>query len=434
MRILGTTDWRRRLTGEGPAYRWVMLALWIVSGTTGFVVLSSVGVLLPSITTELSLSPSQQGLLGSAPFWGTLGLTIPLAWWASRFGPKRLTSVTLALGVLCVWLQAAAPVLIVLLIGRVLYGVSLIVREPARALLTQQWFNQREYIVVGGISHLLFGFILGGGWLLTPFLLRIFDENWRTVLYSYSMVLVVLTVLWMLVGRERVTQEYREREASQDTNILLGALRYRDLWISSLGSMGITFCLSAFTTFYPTLMLERYDVSLQLSGAVVALSIVVGGFAGLGVGFTVTKVDIRRPLLVVFSLLLTGSYLGMVSTGSATLLMVSGLLNGISWGFWPIVATVPFQLPGIRPREVAVGLAFSVSLMSLAFVLGPIVAGLLQEVLGDLRPALMVVSLGCLSLIGTGIFLRFRTLTDAQESEGPGDWRPDTWEQQTPAV
>ena len=251
--------------------------------------------------------------MGSAPFWGTLGLTIPLARWASRFGPKRLTTVTPALGFLCVFLQAAAPVLIVLLIGRVLYEVSLIVREPVRALLTQQWFNQREVIVVSGISHLLFGLILGGGWLLTPYMLGSFDGNWRTVLYSYSIVLVVLTVLWMLVGRERVTQEYQEREASQDINILLGALKYRDLWISSLGSMGIMFCLSAFTTFYPTLMLERYEVSLQLSGAVVAFSIVVGGFAGLGVGFTVAKIDKRRPLLLVFSLLLTGTYLGMVS-------------------------------------------------------------------------------------------------------------------------
>ena len=397
-------------------------------------VLSTLGVLLPSMTTELSLSPGEQGLLGSAAFWGNLGLTIPLTWWASRFGPKRLTTVTLALGILCVLLQAAAPVLIVLLIGRVLYGVTLIVREPARALLTQQWFNKREIIIVNGISSLLFGLTLGGGWLLTPFLLSRFDGNWRTVLYSYTLVVLVMTILWMLVGRERVTREYREREASQDINILLGALKYRDLWTASLGSMGAMFCLSAFTTFFPTLMLESYGVSLQLSGAVVGFSIVFSGFVGLGVGFTVARVDKRRPILVVFGLLMVLSYLGMVSTGSVSLLIVFGLLNGISWGYYPVMATIPYQLPGIRPREVAVGMGFTGSMMSLAFIVGPIVAGSLQEVLGDLKPALMIVSFGCLSLTGAALFLRFRTEADIQESGGPGDWHPDSVEQQTPAV
>ena len=434
MRNLRTMEWRGRLGGEGSVNRWVMLALWTVSGTTGFMVLSTLGVLLPSMTIELSLSPGEQGLLGSAAFWGNLGLTIPLTWWASRFGPKRLTTVTLALGILCVLLQAAAPVLVVLLIGRVLYGVTLIVREPARALLTQQWFNQREIIIVNGISSLLFGLTLGGGWLLTPFLLSSFDGNWRTVLYSYTLVVLVMTILWMLVGRERVTREYREREASQDINILLGALKYRDLWVSSLGSMGAMFCLSAFTTFFPTLMLENYGVSLQLSGAVVGFSIVFSGFVGLGVGFAVARVDKRRPILVVFGLLMVISYLGMVSTGSVSLLIVFGLLNGVSWGYYPVMATIPYQLPGIRPREVAVGMGFTGSMMSLAFIVGPIVAGSLQEILGDLKPALMIVSFGCLSLTIAALFLRFRTEAEIQESGGPGDWRPDSVEQQTPAA
>ena len=39
------------------------------------------------------------------------------------------------------------------------------------------------------------------------------------------------------------------------------------------------------------------------------------------------------------------------------LLLVLSFINGIAWGFWPILFTVPFHLPGIRPRELSVAVA-----------------------------------------------------------------------------
>ena len=42
-------------------------------------VMSTLGILLPAISLELSLSPAQQGLLASSAFWGNLVLAIPLS-------------------------------------------------------------------------------------------------------------------------------------------------------------------------------------------------------------------------------------------------------------------------------------------------------------------------------------------------------------------
>ena len=87
-------------------------------------VLNTLGILLPAISADLSLSPSQQGLLGSASHWGNIALAIPLSWATSRLSPKWLTAATLVMATGCLFLQSWAPVFIVLLVGRLLFGIS----------------------------------------------------------------------------------------------------------------------------------------------------------------------------------------------------------------------------------------------------------------------------------------------------------------------
>ncbi len=118
------------------------------------------------------------------------------------------------------------------------------------------------------------------------------------------------------------------------------------------------------------------------------------------------------------------TYMGMTATGSMSLLMASSFANGIAWGFFPILYTVPFQLRGIRPREIAVAIAFLTVMTSLGFLLGPLAVGFLQEVT-DLRTALQIVSLSAISLTITGIVLRPVSTSDViQGADGlavPGE-------------
>ena len=153
-------------------------------------------------------------------------------------------------------------------------------------------------------------------------------------------------------------------------------------------------------------MLDEYQVSLQRSGLVLGLGILVGGLSGLGVGYIVMTVGKRKNILQVQGILMTGTYIAMTLTGSVPLLVSLAFVNGLSWGFWPILITVPFQLPGIRPREVAVALAFTMTMVSAGTVLGPLLTGFLQEGLGDLRISLMITSFAGLALSAAGILLR----------------------------
>ena len=142
-------------------YRWVVMGLWLTASVSGFMIMSTLGILLPAISAELHLSPSQQGLLVSSAFWGNLALAIPLSWWTSRYGAKLLTTVTLVLGTLFLFLQGWAPAFGILIFGRLAFGITVIARQPARAFLMQQWFPQRQIVLVNSISNAMFGVVVG---------------------------------------------------------------------------------------------------------------------------------------------------------------------------------------------------------------------------------------------------------------------------------
>jgi MFS family permease len=115
----------------------------------------------------------------------------------------------------------------------------------------------------------------------------------------------------------------------------------------------------------------------------------------------------ERPLLQALGLVIVVTYAGMTLTHSIPWLFVLSFVNGVAWGFWPILFTVPFHLPGIRPREVAVAVSFTMMMSSGGTALGPLVAGFIQELLSDIQLSLMITSFFGLSLTVAGLLLPF---------------------------
>jgi MFS family permease len=398
------------------------MGVWFTSAVTGFMTVNTLGVLLPSISADLGLSPSQQGMLGSASFWGNLVLAIPISWWASRYRPKLLTAATLVLGTIFLFMQGFAPAFIVLILGRLAFGITILAREPARALLIRQWFSANEAVVANSISNVLFGIVVGGGLILTPIILDNLANEWRTIFYIFGGIFAALTVIWMILGRERPDQEPPRPTGAIERNLIKSTLSYRDIWIAGLGFAGASVSWAAFLNFYPTLMLNEYEIPLRWSGAILALGIFMGGVSGLIAGYHISVRGGRRRLLQAFGVIMVGSYLGLILTDSIPLLLLFTTLNGIAWGFFPILYSVPFVLPGIRSREVAIGVSFLTVALSTGSILGSLSAGFLQEALGDLQLTLLILSFSGLSLTIAGLLLRIdesRVITPASSSPQP---------------
>jgi len=258
---------------------------------------------------------------------------------------------------------------------------------------------------------------------LSPVILDALGDDWRSALRMFGFYFAAITVVWVLLGRDRKTEEFQSGELQRTVEVLRGALRHRNLWICGVGFAGATMSLSAFLSFYPTFMLDRYDISLNFSGGILALDVVVGGIVGMGVGYAAAKTRKEGRFLQALGILMIASNLAMILTGWVPILFVLALFNGFAWTFFPILITVPFNLRGIRPRELVVAFSFTMMLVSLGQALGPLLTGFIEEISGSLKFSLFVMSFTSATLVLAGLTLNF----DRQSTErsvvvaAPGD-------------
>mgnify|MGYP001345238124 CR=1 FL=1 len=199
----------------------------------------------------------------------------------------------------------------------------------------------------------------------TPFLQVAFSNDWRMTLFCFCGFSGVMTIMWALVGRERPKQENLPPGTQPHTLNLKVVLRHKLLWMGGLGFVGANLTGSCFLAFYPTLMLDRYHLSLHYSTLILSLNWVVGGIAALIVGQIDADWKKLSKILYVCGCTLPASYILLTLTDSLPLLLTLSAVNGLGWGFFPVLLTVTFHLPGIRIREVPIAHAFLFTTISL---------------------------------------------------------------------
>ena len=382
---------------QSTNYRFVIIIAMMLPHVFGFIILESLGLMLPSINREFHLSPTEEGILGSAPRIGMMILALPAGLWFSKLNAKHVTTITFILGALLVLLQGWSPIFAVLLLARALYGISMVVREPVRAMLVRQWALPREVVTINALSNMLWG-VTAVGFLLVPLLLRALDDDWRTTFYIFAAGILGLTLIWHILGKERISPQYQADMLAQTQSPISSIFRYRELWFLAFGVLGNAAAWSAFAVFWPSLMLEKFGLSELTSGSIIAIGGGVSAFAGIGVGLLTNKIGKKRVILWWCGVGMAATQVGFLWTGSFGWLFLITAVNGVAWSHFPIVLTIPFQLPNIKPREIATAIGFLETAVWAGALVGPILTGALEDFALDPRLALMVTAAMPISL------------------------------------
>ena len=397
----------------------MVILLWLAPHVWGYIFLGSLGFLLPSMREELGLSPIQEGLLGSVPSVANIVLAIPFGWLLSGFRPKLLSSFSFFAIAGLVFFQGWAPVFILLLLGRFLYGVASISREPARVLLIRQWIPPKEVVVANALANFMWG-IVGLGFILVPIVLKLLDDNWRHTMFVFGAVSITLAITWQIFGKEKRNAAFEQQMQTQETNPLATMFRHRELWLVAFGMMGMGISFSAFQTFWPSFMLDQHQISLTASATAMSVGGAFSSFIGLGVAMVSSRVGKKRQILRLSGVVLASTTVALLWIGNYPIVIMLFLFQSAGWSFFPVAMTIPYELPGIKPRELAVASSILYTALWIGAFTGPVLAGALDEVTGDLRLALMVTSLGPTFMILTGFLL------SPKWDLAPGDLRPVT--------
>ena len=394
----------------------------MLSTLTGFVIVFNIGILLPSISEDLGLSPSQQGLLGSAASWGNVLLTIPLGWWTTRFSPKAVIASTLFMGTLLIFLQGWSPAFAAVLIGRLGFGVALLAMEPPGAALLHQWFPPERIVFVNSISNAIFGITMGLGLVATPLIFEALGGEWRLVFYVSGGIYALLTVIWLIFGREQRRRSEQSKgpevaEPSPDSTPISAVIRHRDLLLASVGMGGAIITWAAFLSFFPTLMLDRYGVSLTWSGGLLALNLAVGGISGLVMSYFASRTLLLKVTLVLLGFMMSGGYFAMTLTGDLGLLVLFAAGSGLSGAYFPLLYSTAFQLRGVTADRIPVAVAVIMTAISLGMMIGPMMVGYLQEAMGELRTPLFIACAAAFVLVPVGALISFGSPSSSGAAE-----------------
>ncbi len=399
--------------GGYPKFRFVVLAFLGLSNILNSLIMLSLGIMLPNISDDLGLSSSQQGFLGSSMFIGTMLMSMPAGLWLSKPNASKVLLGALAFGTTFVIVQAWAPNYTVLLLARLAFGVAIVARQPARAVLTAQWFPKREIVLVNGLVNTTYGASAVIALLLTPFLQVWLNDSWRWTLTIYGIIFMVVTLIWAVIGKERRTEEpinvpgLRDEEKVGEASPW-GVLKDRDVWMVSMGMIGMLVMEFPLLTLWPTLMLRERGIEETVSGGMLLAAAISEGIGNIILStmfMSRGSRGMRRLAVAGLVVLLVGTAVGMNMSTSIPLLWTYAVFHGVGFSFIGLIWTVPFEIPNITHRQIAVASGFIEGVGRLGGVLGPAFVGIAWDATGDRVWPMVISSFFGLTMAASGLML-----------------------------
>ena len=389
-----------KMMEQTPARGWAVILLFRAQQSSVILVSYTFGLFLPFIREDLGITPLQAGLL-QAVWWITAaGLSLPFGAWFSRFRPVPLALVSLLLGAPFLFMQALAPGFWLLLLGRFCFILSHTVNTPARALLLRQWCAPHQYALVQSLGLSQHSVILALAVSLSPWVIEGLG-SWRIAYAVLGVFFTAQIAAWLLVAQEKRAPppppEPTDEDEGQSPWVALR--RFPQGWLIAVVMLFLSATWTGIVTFLPTLWVEERDIGLTLGGPLLGFlyyGLIPGGFLG---GWLLTKLRSRKALLAVPALL--NVVFGVVITLSEAppLLMVFITGLGLVWVATPAIQVLPFEFPGVLPREVAVLTGLILTFMGVGFAVGPMLVGIVAQLTGSIQTGLIALSL----LTGLGV-------------------------------
>jgi cyanate permease len=246
--------------------------------------------------------------------------------------------------------------------------------------------------------------LIGVGTIVIPLIL-VLVGTWRNTMLTWAAVCLVFALLWMVLGRDRFTPEYRASMRSQVDTPLRSILRYKQTWLLGLGIFGSMMGMTAYKSFWPTFAHDDLAFSITAAGFVLGFAYIAMAPTELAVSAIPFLMRRRWTVLFVSGIAQCVSFIGLLSTDSLPLLLVFGMVNGAGLGYIPVVFTMLYQRPGIKPREVAVAIGLVYTLLWSGGALGPLVVGFVQEATDSLKLGLLLTGFGPLTLTVAGLLV-----------------------------
>ncbi len=252
----------------------VALALFI-----SYIDRGNLATALPVIQKEMSLSPEQLGLLGSAFYVTYVIMMIPAGWLADRYGAYRVLAAGLFVWSVATLATGFVGSFIALLLLRGLLGIGESVTFPGSSKLIASGVPAAGLGEANGI--VAFGYLIGPaiGTLLGGFLIAEF--GWRPVFWIFG----ALSLMWLLPWSRVVVHELKLKDDAHAGPSFAQILRQRGLWGASLGHFAANYAFYLILTWLPTYLINVRGFSMVTMATVLSGAYLLNAIGGYGAGW-----------------------------------------------------------------------------------------------------------------------------------------------------
>ncbi|NGX47909.1 MAG: putative sulfoacetate transporter SauU [Chlamydiae bacterium] len=218
--------------------------IWLLSASFMFykyAIEVSPSVMTTHLMSEFHIDGTQLGNLAACYFYAYLLMQIPAGLLVDRFGPRRVTSIAIAICGLGTILFASSGNLFLAQAGRFAAGLGGAFAALNCLKLTANWFPANRFALMAGLMMSL-GMLgaVGGQAPLSAFINTL---GWRPALFAIGIAGIVLAFLFWLIVRDRSKYHINVNLTPKDTNLwasCMAVFKSKQSWILSVYS-GLAF-------------------------------------------------------------------------------------------------------------------------------------------------------------------------------------------------
>ena len=378
----------------------VLLGILNVLGSIG---LARFGypLILPSMKESLDLTHTQMGLLGSGNFVGYLAASLLGGYWASKYGPKRVILLSLALVGICMILTGLSKGFLFALAMRFLTGLGSGGAYVPMIGLCMGWFPPQQRGTATGlmVSGSGFGLILTG-WIIPVLITAHGGEGWRLCWRVLGLCILLIWALSLFFLREAPQQR---PSSSPSPPSWAKVYKNKALWHLAFIYFTSGLSLPMYMTFFGAHTARAGHLSPAVIGQIWSLLGGLSIFSGLAWGWVSDRLGRRFALLMVFALHGISFALFALARQTWTFYLSAAVLGTAAWAIASILSAAVADYVGPRLASAAIG--FITVVFGIGQVISPFVAGQIADHTGSFSSAFALAAgvvfiglLGCLRL------------------------------------
>lgn len=263
----------------------VLIMIWL-SFLVSYFDRTNIALAMPFLAKDLNLTAGQMGMVFSAFSIGYLLIMLPAGVLTDKWGPKIVLILSITLWSIFTGLTGMAIGLGILIVVRVLFGMSEGLGIPAAYKEIIIWFNKDEQTKASS-SYLTASTI--GPILVAPIVATIVQTfDWRIVFYISAipgLVVAVLMYFFLPKGKSSEDDKHLETTAKdEDSHVTMKPfLTNSSFWALYGMHFGINVVFWGILSWLPTYLMQYKGIDIK-SSVVLAMTPYIGGFIALMIG------------------------------------------------------------------------------------------------------------------------------------------------------